>query len=116
LNGNRERPFAGVVGFHIQHIQMETADDQIEDRIRRTDRRGQHYPNSNYLTGGYGVRATPRPGYYYRRDFYGPGPAGLAPVIVGGPIGTAAIVVVPVDAYAYYGGPAYGGPAYYPDY
>jgi hypothetical protein len=77
---------------------------------------GQHYPNSNYLTGGYGVRATPRPGYYYRRDFYGPGPAGLAPVIVGGPIGTAAIVVVPVDAYAYYGGPAYGGPAYYPDY
>ena len=77
---------------------------------------GQQYPNSNYLTGGYGVRATPRPGYYYRRDFYGPGPAGLAPVIVGGPIGTAAIVVVPVDAYAYYGGPAYGGPAYYPDY
>jgi hypothetical protein len=73
---------------------------------------GQHYPNSNFLTGGYGVRATPRPGYYYRRDYYGPGPAGLAPVIVGGAIGNAAaIVVVPVDAYAYY-----GGPAYYPDY
>jgi hypothetical protein len=73
---------------------------------------GQHYPNSNYLTGGYGVRATPRPGYYYRRDFYGPGPAGLAPFIVGGPMGNVPVIAVaPVDAYAYY-----GGPAYYPDY
>jgi len=26
---------------------------------------GFNYPNSNYLTGGYGVRATPGPGYYY---------------------------------------------------
>ena len=26
---------------------------------------GVHHQNSRYLTGGYGVRATPRPGYYY---------------------------------------------------
>jgi hypothetical protein len=78
---------------------------------------GQHYPNSNYLTGGNGVRATPRPGYYFRRDYYGPGPAGFAPHIVGGPMGNVPVIAVaPADAYAYYGGPAYGGPAYYPDY
>jgi hypothetical protein len=27
---------------------------------------GFNYPNSRYITGGYGVRATPGPGYYYR--------------------------------------------------
>ena len=26
---------------------------------------GVHHQNSRYLTGGYGVRATPRSGYYY---------------------------------------------------
>jgi hypothetical protein len=26
---------------------------------------GFHYPNSRYITGGYGVRATSGPGYYY---------------------------------------------------
>ena len=26
---------------------------------------GVHHQNSRYLTGGYGVRAKPRPGYYY---------------------------------------------------
>jgi hypothetical protein len=26
---------------------------------------GFYYPNSRYVTGGYGVRAMPRPGYYY---------------------------------------------------
>ena len=31
---------------------------------------GFYYPNSRYLTGGYGVRATPRPGYYYGNRFY----------------------------------------------
>ena len=30
---------------------------------------GFNYPNSRYLTGGYGVRATP-PGYYYGNRFY----------------------------------------------
>ena len=34
---------------------------------------GFYYPNSNYLTGGYGVRATPGPGYYYGNRFQ-PGP------------------------------------------
>jgi hypothetical protein len=79
---------------------------------------GQHYPNSDYLTGGYGARATPRPGYYFRRDHYGYGygpivygPAGLAAGVVGGAIGAAdAIVIVPFDrrgSYTYYGGPEY---------
>ena len=31
---------------------------------------GFYYPNSRYLTGGYGVRATPRPGYYYGNRFH----------------------------------------------
>jgi hypothetical protein len=34
---------------------------------------GFNYPASNYLTGGYGVRATPGPGYYYRNQIQ-PGP------------------------------------------
>ena len=28
-----------------------------------------YYPNSAYATGGYGVRAAPGPGYYYRNRF-----------------------------------------------
>jgi hypothetical protein len=28
------------------------------------------YPNSNYMTGGYGVRAPDRPGYYYGNRFH----------------------------------------------
>ena len=28
------------------------------------------YPNSAYVTGGYGVRATPGPGYYYGNRFH----------------------------------------------
>lgn len=31
---------------------------------------GFYYPNSRYLTGGYGVRATPGPGYYYGNRFH----------------------------------------------
>ena len=31
---------------------------------------GFNYPNSNYLTGGYGARATPGPGYYYGNRFH----------------------------------------------
>lgn len=34
---------------------------------------GFNYPNSNYSTGGYGVRATPGPGYYHRNQIQ-PGP------------------------------------------
>jgi hypothetical protein len=84
---------------------------------------GQHYPEVDYLTGGYGSRGTPGPGYYFWRNHYrygygppvyGPplyGPAGLAAGVVGGVIGTAdAIVAAPFDpggAYAYDGGPPY---------
>jgi hypothetical protein len=28
------------------------------------------YPNSAYVTGGYGVRVTPGPGYYYGNRFH----------------------------------------------
>jgi hypothetical protein len=31
---------------------------------------GFYYPNSRYLTGGYGVRGTPGPGYYYRNPYH----------------------------------------------
>ena len=39
---------------------------------------GKNYPHADYLTGGYGARATPGPRYYYRHHYYGPGPVGLA--------------------------------------
>jgi opacity protein-like surface antigen len=54
---------------------------------------GFNYPDSHYLTGGYGVRASPGPGFYFRH----PAPR--------------AMYVMPVPAYGYgyyYGG--YGGP------
>ena len=31
---------------------------------------GVHHQNSRYLTGGHGLRATPRPGYYYGDRFH----------------------------------------------
>jgi hypothetical protein len=31
---------------------------------------GFYHPNSRYLTGGYGVRATPGPGYYYGNRYH----------------------------------------------
>jgi hypothetical protein len=31
---------------------------------------GYNYPNSRYLTGGYGARFTPGPGYYYRNQYH----------------------------------------------
>jgi hypothetical protein len=34
-----------------------------------------NYPDSHYLTGGYGVHASPRPGFYYRHRYVGPGTA-----------------------------------------
>jgi hypothetical protein len=50
---------------------------------------GFNYPDSHYLTGGYGVRASPGPGFYFRH----PAPR--------------AMYEIPVPAYGYYG---YGGP------
>jgi hypothetical protein len=74
---------------------------------------GQHYPNSDYLTGGYGSRATPGPRYYYWRD-HRPvvyGPAGVAVGVVGGAIGAAGVIAAaPFEGpgpYAYYDGPDY---------
>jgi hypothetical protein len=70
----------------------------------------QNYPDSDYMTGGYGARMTPGPGYYYRHyRYYGPGPA---IGVIGVPIEPgAAIAVVPYDGgygpYAYYNGTAY---------
>jgi hypothetical protein len=70
----------------------------------------QNYPDSNYLTGGYGARMTPGPRYYYRHSHsYGPGPViGF----VGGPVVAGPVIVVaPFDdgygPYAYYHGPDY---------
>jgi hypothetical protein len=75
---------------------------------------GQQYPDADYLTGGYGSRATPRPGYYFRRDHYGYGygPTVYGPAgVVGGAIGTADVIVAAPfyhrGSYAYYGGPEY---------
>jgi hypothetical protein len=73
----------------------------------------QFYPDSDYLTGGYGARGTPGPGFYYRHG-YAPGAATEIPY------GGVGVVVVPSEGYAYSRGPAYyhgpgyyGGPAYY---
>ena len=73
------------------------------------------YPNSHYLTGGYGVHTPynsgryPRMPYYrhvyYAPGYYEPGPLGFAGAVVGGAVGTAATIatvpVAPYEAYAY---------------
>ena len=63
---------------------------------------GFNYPNSRYLTGGYGVRTPYNTGRYprmpyYRYVYYVPGPVG----VVGGAVGIAAVPFVS-DSYAYY--------------
>jgi hypothetical protein len=63
---------------------------------------GFNYPNSRYLTGGYGVRTPYNTGRYprmpyYRYVYYVPGPVG----VVGGAVGIAAAPFVS-DSYAYY--------------
>ena len=52
---------------------------------------GFNYPDSHYLTGGYGVRASPGPGFYFRH----PAPGAMYEI------------PAPVYGYGYYG---YGGP------
>jgi hypothetical protein len=81
-----------------------------QEAIQEPGPMAQNFPDSDYLTGGYGVHASPGPGYYYwrRHHYYGPGlPAG----VVVGPVGPAAIATVPFDGgygpYAYYYGPPY---------
>jgi hypothetical protein len=69
---------------------------------------GFNYPNSRYLTGGYGVHTPYNTGRYPRMPYdrhvyyyYAPGPAEVAAGVVGGALGIAAAPVVPYDAYAY---------------
>jgi hypothetical protein len=69
---------------------------------------GFNYPNSDYLTGGYGVRLPYNTGRYprmpyYRHVYYEPGPPGLAGSVVSGAVGIAAAVpLAPYDdSYAY---------------
>lgn len=57
--------------------------------------RGYYYPNSRYLTGGYGVRATPGPGYYYGNRYH------TAPRV-------GAFATAPRDNGSYYNGGSLG--------
>jgi hypothetical protein len=71
---------------------------------------GFNYPNSRYLTDGYGVRLPHNSGRYPHMypapRVYGEGPVGLPAVVVGGAVGTAgAIATAPFGgyhSYAYY--------------
>lgn len=49
---------------------------------------GYTYPDSHYLTGGYGHKFSPRPGFYFRHQPYGP---------------SAMIDVPAASVYGYYG-------------
>ena len=51
---------------------------------------GFNYPDSHYMTGGYGVRASPGPGFYYRY----PAPGAMYEI------------PAPGYVYGYYGAPA----------
>jgi hypothetical protein len=67
------------------------------------------YPNSNYLTGGYGVRTPYNTGRYPRMfpaaRVVAYGPVGFT---AGVAIGPPAVAVAPYDSYGYYGyGPPY---------
>jgi hypothetical protein len=86
----------------IAAVAMLTAPAMAQKAIQEPGPMAQHYPNSDYLTGGWGVRASPGPGYYYRR-YYGPIVRYYGP---------------PVDYYGpavgFYGPPVgYGAPAGY---
>lgn len=66
---------------------------------------GFNYPNSHYLTGGYGVHMPYNTGRYPRMPYggtvvYEPAPAGIA-------VGVGPVVVGPVGPYAPYGAYAY---------
>ena len=66
---------------------------------------GFNYPNSRYMTGGYGVR-TPYNSGRYPRMFDAPRVIEYdAPGVYVGPVGVGpvGVTVAPVDSYAYYG-------------
>ena len=76
-----------------------------QQAIQEPGAMAQFYPDSDYTTGGYGVRGTPGPGFYFRHG-YAPGAATEIPY--GG------VMVVPSESYAYSPGPTYyRGPAYF---
>jgi hypothetical protein len=52
---------------------------------------GFNYPDSHYMTGGYGSRSTPGPGFYFRHQGVGPGALVDSPAYYG--------------YYGYYGAP-----------
>ena len=69
---------------------------------------GFSYPNSHYMTGGYGVRTPYNTGRYprmpyERRVYYEPGPLGVVggAIATGAAIATAPLAPYPYDAYAY---------------
>ena len=96
---------AHLVGAGLLAAAMLATPAMAEQAIQEPGPMAQNYPFSDYLTGGWGVRASPGPGYYYRRD-YGPPRYYGPPAILGGPVGPAgAVVVVPLGSpgpYAYY--------------
>ena len=64
------------------------------------------YPNSNYLTGGYGVRLPYNTGRFARMPYggyaaYGYGPAPGAVIVGPAPVVVAPVVPDPYGAYAY---------------
>jgi hypothetical protein len=65
---------AGIlsIGFIAAATLMTPA--MAQEAIQEPGVLGFYYPNSHYLTGGYGVRATPGPRYYYRNEAYGYAP------------------------------------------
>jgi hypothetical protein len=76
-----------------------------QEAIQEPGMTGFNYPNSNYITGGYGTRTPYNTDRYPRMPYggyvYAPAPAGVA--IGVGPIGVAVAPVgpAPYDAYAY---------------
>jgi hypothetical protein len=83
-----------------------TTSAMAQEAIQEPGAMAQFYPDSDYLTGGYGARGTPGPEFYYRHG-YAPNVATEIPYGVG-------VMVVPSESYAYYRGPVhYHGPAYF---
>src|SRR6202000_799525 len=98
LKGNQERPLRRVVGFHTEWRGQMRKTSLIgagliaaatfvtpavaQQAIQEPGTMGQFYPDSDYLTGGYGVRGTPGPEFYFRHG-YAPGAATQIPYGVG---------------------------------
>lgn len=96
---------AGLVAAATLITPAMIAPAMAQAAIQEPGAMAQFYPDSDYLTGGYGPRGTPGPGFYYRHG-YAPGAATEIPYGVG-------VVVVPSESYVpvarvrYYRGPGY---------